>query len=162
MGNQYGPYVMYFLSRLMQKQREAADRSEAGAACSAEPQVRKDTESETEENLFACDETHSRWHKETKIKLLESFCPEGAGLAKKYKHFIIGQSADGNFIGIPGRFLKEEQPAEGKSGFTLWQPIRGGEEFYEDLEELGDERADFLYGYWIAALDEKTLKISEV
>ena len=58
--------------------------------------------------------------------------------------------------------MKEEQPAEGKSGFTLWQPIRGGEEFYEDLEELGDERADFLYGYWIAALDEKTLKISEV
>ena len=102
------------------------------------------------------------WHKETKIELLESFCPEGAGLAKKYGHFIIGQSADGNFIGIPGRFLKEEQPAEGKTGFTLWQPIRGGEAFYEDLEELEDERADFLYGYWIAALNEKTLKISEV
>ena len=29
MGNQYGPYVMYFLSRLMQKQREAADINEA-------------------------------------------------------------------------------------------------------------------------------------
>ena len=162
MGNQYGPYVMYFLSRLMQKQREAADINEADATGSAKPQEQAGKESETEERLFARDETHSHWHKETKIELLESFCPEGAGLAKKYGHFIIGQSADGNFIGIPGRFLKEEQPAEGKTGFTLWQPIRGGEAFYEDLEELEDERADLLYGYWIAALNEKTLEISEV
>lgn len=154
MGNQYGPYVMYFLSRLMQKQMEAAG--------SAEPQEQGCMENKAEENLFARDETHSRWHKETKIELLERFCPEGVEAAKKYGHFIIGQSAGGSFIGIPGRFLKEEQPQEGKSGFTLWQPIRGGEAFYEDLEELGDERADFLYGYWIAALDEKTLKISEV
>ena len=71
MGNQYGPYVMYFLSRLMQKQREAADINEADATGSAKLQERAGKESETEERLFARDETHSHWHKETKIELLE-------------------------------------------------------------------------------------------
>ena len=60
MGNQYGPYVMYFLSRLMQKQREAADINEADAASGAKMQEQAGKESETEERLFAQDETHSR------------------------------------------------------------------------------------------------------
>ena len=83
-------------------------------------------------------------------------------MAKKYKHYIIGISEKGNFIGIPGRFLMEEQPAGGKTGFTLWQPLRGGEEMYVCLEQIEEKVALEIYGYWIARVDSKTLKISEV
>ena len=79
-----------------------------------------------------------------------------------YGHFIIGNSEKGDFIGIPGRFMLKEQPAEGKTGFTLWQPLRGGEELYESLEEIDEETAERVYGYWIAKIDGKTLQISEV
>ena len=68
----------------------------------------------------------------------------------------------GDFIGIPGRFLIEEQPAGGATGFILWQPLAGGEELYEDLEKIDEETAKSVFGYWIAAIDSKTLKISEV
>ena len=64
--------------------------------------------------------------------------------------------------GIPGRFLIEDQPAGGVTGFTLWQPLKGGEELYEKLEELDEKEAEQIYGYWIAAIDSKTLKVSEV
>ena len=74
----------------------------------------------------------------------------------------MGVSDIGDFIGIPGRFLLEEQPAGGKTGFTLWQPLKGGEELYTSLEDMDDELALEIYGYWIAKIDGKTLEISEV
>lgn len=177
MGNQYGPYVMYFLSQLLQKQsaedtenatemseRTDSDKTEKnGEECNGEEyEERKTEQGLTLSELFAYDETESSWHRETKTELLRQFCLEGYASAKKYGHFIIGCSQEGNYIGIPGRFLLEEQPAEGKTGFTLWQPIKGGEEFFDTLETIDDAMADSIYGYWIAALDEKTLQISEV
>lgn len=111
--------------------------------------------------VFTKDETQSKWHRETEIEVLKEFCPEGYAMSKKYKHFIIGNGARGDYIGIPGRFLKEEQPAGGKTGFTLWQPLRGGEELYDCLEEMEEEVAYKVYGYWIARLDSATLEISE-
>lgn len=163
MGNQYGPYVMYFLSQLLQRQKldeanEEAEKADVSKGKRLEAAEAKACLSQ----LFAYDETESSWHKETKIELLKQFCSEGYASAKKYGHFIIGCSHEGNYIGIPGRFLLEEQPAEGKTGFTLWQPIKGGEEFFDTLETIEDAMADNIYGYWIAALDDKTLKISEV
>lgn len=122
-----------------------------------------DTETITIENdFFARDETGAIWHKENKIELLQSFCREGVAQAKRHGHFIIGTRGDANFIGIPGRFLIEEQPAGGKTGFTLWQPLKGGEELYANLEEIDEETAAAVYGYWIAGLDGKTLQIREV
>ena len=56
----------------------------------------------------------------------------------------------------------EEQPAGGASGFTLWQPIRGGEEMYKSLDEIDEQTAQLVYGYWIACIDNQTLKITEV
>lgn len=157
MGNQYGTYAMYFLSQLL-KQREDEARQNTHSGKSREPAAVCGSELS---ELFAYDETGSVWHRETKTELLRSFCPEGLELSEKYGHFIIGEANDGCYIGIPGRFLCAEQPAAGKSGFTLWQPIRGGERFYSSPDEMQDELADCIYGYWIAALDENTLKISE-
>ncbi len=111
--------------------------------------------------VFAKDETLSKWHREEDIEILKSFCPEGYAAAKKYRHFIIGNSATADYIGIPGRFLLEEQPAGGKTGFTLWQPLRGGEELYKSLTEMEEEIAYKVYGYWIAKIDSQTLAISE-
>ena len=142
MGNQYGSYVMYFVSNLLQKQNRKERYKEFG--------------------LFENDETGSEWHRQETLELLKKFCPEGYENACKYRHFIIGTSVGKNYIGIPGRFMLSEQPAQGSTGFTLWQPLRGGEWFYDDLESMCDEAAEYIYGYWIACLNAETLAISEV
>lgn len=132
-------YLLYILSRLL------GNRSEGG--------------------IFATDETRSEWHKERDIEILKTFCREGYAMAKKYGHFIVGirkdETDNHSYIGIPGRFLLEEQPAGGKTGFTLWQPLRGGEDMYDSLENMEYDKAVIIYGYWIAEVDEKTLEISE-
>ena len=156
MGGQYGPYVMYFLSQLLQKRQEEEKQ-----------QNRKSQENILERddvgtNVFSADEAEASWHREENIELLKRFCREGYAQAKKHGHFIVGTGEKGDFIGIPGRFLIEEQPAGGATGFILWQPLAGGEELYEDLEKIDEETAKGVFGYWIAAIDSKTLKISEV
>ena len=155
MGGQYGPYVMYFLSQLLQKRQEEEKQ-----------QNRKSQENIKERddvgtNVFSADEAEASWHREENIELLKQFCREGYAQAKKHGHFIVGTGSNGDFIGIPGRFLIEEQPAGGATGFTLWQPLAGGEELYENLEKIDEETAMQVFGYWIAAIDSKTLKISE-
>ena len=156
MGEQYGPYVVYFLSQLLQKRQEEEKQ-----------QNRKSQENILERddvgtNVFSADEAEASWHREENIELLKRFCREGYAQAKKHGHFIVGTGEKGDFIGIPGRFLIEEQPAGGATGFILWQPLAGGEELYEDLEKIDEETAKSVFGYWIAAIDSKTLKISEV
>ncbi len=175
MGNQYGPYVMYFLSQLLQNQRkEAAENHEvmsAGAragseanayAGSAALRIGACAGSGRESAVFDFDETGASWVRQTDVGLLEKFCPEGVRQARKHGHFLIGQAGAESFVAIPGRFLKEDQPDGGRTGFTLWQPMKGGRCLYDELENLGDEVADYLYGYWIARLDSRTLALSEV
>lgn len=168
MGNQYGPYVMYVLSQLLEKRQAAYTENESekqekrlhgqNQHTTQEAQPRKIPEND----YFTVDETEADWHREDNTELLKQFCREGYAQAKKYGHFIVGTGNKGGFIGIPGRFLLEEQPAGGSTGFTLWQPLKGGEELYESLEEMDDEAAERIYGYWIAAVDSRTLAISEV
>ena len=124
MGGQYGPYVMYFLSQLLQKQQAMAG-----------------TEQKEKNEYFSRDETAASWHRQEDVELLKKFCREGYAQAKKHGHFIIGTGQRGDFIGIPGRFLIEEQPAGGATGFTLWQPLAGGDELYESLEKIDEETA---------------------
>ena len=112
------------------------------------------------EQLFDYDETGS--DRETNLELLKHFCREGYAQASRHGHFLIGNNQSGSFIAIPGRFLLEDQPAGGRTGFTLWQPLRGGEALYSGLEEMDEDTARQIYGYWIAALDSRTLEISEV
>ena len=175
MGNQYGPYVMYFLSQLLQNQRkEAAEDhkvmsaeahaagSEANANVGSAVQTGACVGSDRDSTVFDFDETGASWVRQTDIDLLEKFCPEGVRQARRHGHFLIGQAGAESFVAIPGRFLKEEQPDGGRTGFTLWQPMKGGRCLYDELENLGDEVADYLYGYWIARLDSRTLALSEV
>lgn len=114
----------------------------------------------SEPEIFDNDETGSKWHRETNVEVLKKFCPEAFPMAERYGHFIIGNGAEFSYIGIPGRFLTEEQPGGGESGFTLWQSLRGGNSYYSSLETMGEE-AELIYGYWIARIDPGTLKISE-
>ena len=155
MGGQYGPYVMYFLSHLLQKRQD--EEKQQNRQNHENMQARDDVDT----NVFSADEAEASWHREENIELLKQFCREGYAQAKKPGHFIVGTGSNGDFIGIPGRFLIEEQPAGGATGFTLWQPLAGGEDLYENLEKIDEETAMQVFGYWIAAIDSKTLKISE-
>ena len=161
--NSYVSYLMYLLGQLMQRgERQTSEETEFTPE-TAEPKDETDSSfSGNGDSYFSGDETGSRWRREEKIELLQAFCREGYPMAEKYGHFLIGTSAAANYIAIPGRFLMAEQPAGGKTGFTLWQPLRGGEELYRDLDEMTEEEAENIYGYWIAVLDPDTLKISEV
>ena len=155
MGGQYGPYVMYFLSHLLQKRQD--EEKQQNRQNHENMQARDDVDT----NVFSADEAEASWHREENIELLKQFCREGYAQAKKHGHFIVGTGSNGDFIGIPGRFLIEEQPAGGATGFTLWPPLAGGEDLYENLEKIDEETAMQVFGYWIAAIDSKTLKISE-
>ena len=155
MGGQYGPYVMYFLSQLLQKRQDEEKQQNRKSQENIKERDDVDTD------VFSADEAEASWHREENIELLKQFCREGYAQAKKHGHFIVGTGSNGDFIGIPGRFLIEEQPAGGATGFTLWQPLAGGEDLYENLEKIDEETAMQVFGYWIAAIDSKTLKISE-
>lgn len=81
------------------------------------------------------------------IKDFSSSCHD---LIYKYQHYIFGieknesNNTEYYYYGIPGRYMKEEQPDKGKSGFEYWQPLQGTE------KRKGD------YGYWIIAVNART------
>lgn len=151
MGTQYGPYVMYILSQMMQK-RQAAE------------QVRESQEQDGDEP-FAFDETGCLWHRQENLELLRQFCPEGYEMAKKYGHFLIGKDKDGgerNCIAIPGRFLLAEQPAQGRTGFTLWQPLKAEKHSMRNFPRWTVKQQKSCTATGSAALDGQNLHISEV
>lgn len=159
-GGQYGPYVMYVLSQLLQKRRNE-ENSQSRERSQNSENLYKDENMQNSE-IFSSDETGAAWHREENTEILKQFCREGYAQAKKHGHFIVGSGPNGNYIGIPGRFLIGEQPAGGATGFTLWQPLAGGEELYNNLEDMDEETLQRVFGYWIAAIDSVTLRISEV
>ena len=159
-GGQYGPYVMYVLSQILQKRRNE-ENSQSRERSQNSENLYKDENMQNSE-IFSSDETGAAWHREENTEILKQFCREGYAQAKKHGHFIVGSGPNGNYIGIPGRFLIEEQPAGGATGFTLWQPLAGGEELYNNLEDMDEETLQRVFGYWIAAIDSVTLRISEV
>lgn len=101
---------------------------------------------------FERDRTGARWKKIANVASLPMVSPGAHYFATQYRHYLFGAKPDDKgyatkfFFGIPGRFLDEEQPDGGKSGFTYWQPIRGAD----------------AYGYWIVAVDGRTGSIEEV
>ncbi len=76
------------------------------------------------QGIFAADETKSRWHKETDVEILQNFCREVYPREKKYGHFIIGNSQEKSYIGIPGRFILKEQPHRRLYGYMLMDTER--------------------------------------
>ncbi|MDD2217396.1 MAG: hypothetical protein PHW03_06370 [Eubacteriales bacterium] len=101
---------------------------------------------------FKEDVTSAAWSKIDNPDELPLVTPKGKELSRKYKHYIFGVSQEHYYIGIPGRFLKEEQPDEGGSGFVLWQPIVGAEKLNATDADCPDKERMQAYGYWIVAI----------
>lgn len=160
--NGYGPLLL-LLGQLMGSTRQ---NTPVQAAADAETLQMTEGETRSREDAgsgyFAQDETECTWRREERVEMLADFCREGYAMARRHGHFLVGTGSRGSFLAIPGRFLLEEQPAGGVTGFTLWQPLAGGEELFDSLENLSENQARNVYGYWIAALDPDTLKLSEV
>ena len=71
MGGQYGPYVMYFLSHLLQKRQD--EEKQQNRQNHENMQARDDVDT----NVFSADEAEASWHREENIELLKRFCREG-------------------------------------------------------------------------------------
>jgi len=157
MDNRNSPYGQIFLQLLGQLMKGISPQSMPAGSADGDR-----SEEEEAAVYFAQDETGCSWRREERVELLDRFCREGFAMAKKHGHFLVGTGPGGNFLAIPGRFLLAEQPAGGVTGFTLWQPLAGGEELYDSLYDMAEGEAEAIFGYWIARLDADTLKISEV
>lgn len=110
---------------------------------------------------FKEDVTSAIWNKIDTPDELPLVTPQGKDLSRKYKHYIFGVSQEHYYIGIPGRFLREEQPEEGSSGFVLWQPIMGAEKINATDATCLDEDRMQAYGYWIVAITKSEGNIIE-
>ncbi len=116
---------------------------------------------------FDRDRTGAKWKKIVNITNLPLVSPGAHYFATQYRHYIFGAKPDEKgfatkfFFGIPGRFLDEEQPDAGRSGFTYWQPIRGADPVFESYRK-GERSSRNAYGYWIVAVDGRTGSIEEV
>ncbi|MEL7655812.1 MAG: hypothetical protein AAGU75_07890 [Bacillota bacterium] len=116
---------------------------------------------------FDKDKTGARWKKIVNITNLPLVSPGAHYFATQYHHYLFGAKADEKgmatkfYFGIPGRFLDEEQPDGGKSGFTYWQPIRGAAPVFEGYRK-GERASRNVYGYWIVAVDARTGNIEDI
>lgn len=110
---------------------------------------------------FKNDVTGAEWTKVTGDLTVPMVSPGAQMLAQKYKHYIFGKTEKYYYFGVPGRFLREEQPEEGASGFILWQPILGAEDYNATEETTPVEVRKMAYGYWIVAVDAKSGDIFE-
>ncbi|MBN7774129.1 hypothetical protein [Clostridium aminobutyricum] len=111
---------------------------------------------------FSEDRTRARWRRVANVQNLPIVSPGALWGASKYRHYIFGEGPDKYYFGIPGRFLNEEQPEGGRSGFVLWQPIMGAESLEATKEDCSLENRMTAYGYWIAAIDKNTGDILDI
>lgn len=105
---------------------------------------------------FSKDKTGARWKRVANIKNIPIVSPGAVWGASKYRHYIFGEDSKLYYLGIPGRFLNEEQPEGGKSGFVLWQPIVGAESLGATKADCSLENRMTAYGYWITAVEKET------
>ncbi|MBE6031461.1 MAG: hypothetical protein E7225_07745 [Clostridiales bacterium] len=110
---------------------------------------------------FSEDVTDAVWVKMGMDERIPVVSPGAEILRDRYRHYIFGKGEKDYFIGVPGRFLRDEQPEEGESGFTLWQPIIGAEELNAMSEEASLEARLQAYGYWIVAIRRENGDILE-
>jgi len=99
------------------------------------------------------DETHARWYRIPGEWKLPSALMPAEALIESYGHYVLGVCEDTCFVGVPGRFLQKEQPCRADGLFLLWQPLRGGEKFFDCQEEMTLQQAEEIFGYWIAEVD---------
>ena len=99
------------------------------------------------------DETQAVWYRMDNIEALPEVLISCMPLVEQYRHYIIGRKGNRCFVGIPGRFLQKEQPCRDDGLFLLWQPVRGGENFFEHAESMTRKQQEEIFGYWIAEYD---------
>ncbi len=113
---------------------------------------------------FEDDRTGARWKKLQNVASLPLVSPGAHFFATQYRHFLFGAKPDAAgvasryFFAVPGRFVQEEQPDGGRSGFVYWQPAAGAA---AAAGSQGQSRPESLYGYWIVAVDAFTGDIIE-
>lgn len=105
------------------------------------------------------DETQAKWQKITETEQLPEPLKDCSFLIERYGHYLIGRRENRFFVGVPGRFLQAEQPCRENKNFVLWQPIRGGEKFFRDLNEMSEKLQREIFGYWIGEIDRQTGRI---
>ena len=93
------------------------------------------------------------WKKIVNTARMPVLSAQAAGLCSRYRHFIFAETENYYYIGIPGRKLKTEQPEQGRSGFSLWQPVAGAEDIADEKEA---------YGHWICAINKNNGEIEEI
>lgn len=86
------------------------------------------------------------WKRVTEVLKLPVASAGAETQTEHYGHFIFTYTEEHLYLGVPGRHVEEDWPDRGKSGFVMWQPIRGSEE----------------YGYWCMVIDIKTGFITEI
>lgn len=110
---------------------------------------------------FAKDPAKAQWKKITDSSLLPIISPGAKAPIEKYRHFLYGWNDTHYFLGVPGRFLQNEQPDKGNSGFVFWLPILGMEKEQQNASIPLDERRKNIYGYWIASINRYNGHIEE-
>lgn len=110
---------------------------------------------------FKEDKLDAEWRRIPNLSAFPLISPDSRSMICRYRHFIFGITETFYYIGVPGRYLEQEQPEEGSSGFVLWQPIRGAEVYCADREEASLEDRQIAYGYWIAGIRRDTGDIED-
>lgn len=125
-------------------------------------ELAKEQESFADIVPFAEGLVKASWKKITDVKKFPMVAPGAEEPMEKYGHFLWGYNDDHYFLAVPGRFLAEEKPDDGKSGFVFWLPILGMEKDAEDKSVPVEERRKNVYGYWIASINRYNGHIEEI
>lgn len=111
---------------------------------------------------FKEDKLEADWRRVVNLSAFPIVSPGSQRMISRYRHFIFGTTETFYYIGVPGRYLENEQPEGGNSGFVLWQPIQGAEVYCADREEASLENRQIAYGYWIAGIRRENGDIEDL
>ena len=111
---------------------------------------------------FAEDRTTTQWKKMSGLNGFPIVSPGAQKNASRYGHYLFGHHDEMYYFAVPGRFIDEEYPDKGKSGFCMWQPIRGAETLEANKEGCPLETRMAAYGYWILAVRKDTGEIVDI
>lgn len=90
--------------------------------------------------------TADRWYRVYDYKDFPIASKGASAGVSAYGHFIFAFNDEYLMLGVPGRNESDEQPDGGASGFTVWQHIKGSEQ----------------YGYWLVMIQRNTGIIAEI